>query len=104
MNDITELELAKRISALDHNTNSRLRRIESKLVRGFEELGISTDKNDGWLTVDDDARIVYVDTIGRSLMVMLSDMARCGATAYGENYEIIHKGEQIAVVEFRKVI
>ena len=85
-------------------TSRTLTRIESKLVRGFEELGISTDKREDWLTVDNDARIVYVDTIGRSLMVLLSEMQRHGATHYGENYEIVHKGETIALVELRKLI
>jgi hypothetical protein len=37
-------------------------------------------------------------------MVLLSDMGRLGATHYGDNYEVIHKGVTIAVVELRKVV
>lgn len=96
--------IIKRLSRLEKETLSRLVRVESKLVRGFEELGISTDKDDDWLTVDNAARMVYVSTIGRSLMVLLSDMGRLGATHYGDNYEVIHKGVTIAVVELRKVV
>ena len=96
--------IIKRLSRLEKETLSRLVRVESKLVRGFEELGISTDKDDDWLSVDNAARIVYVSTIGRSLMVLLSDMGRLGATHYGVNYEVIHKGVTIAVVELRKVV
>jgi hypothetical protein len=97
-------DLISRLSKFEQNITTRLTRTESKLVRGFEELGITTDTRNNWLTVDDAARIVYVDTIGRSLMVLLADMARQGATHYGDNYEVVHKGETIAVVEFRKVI
>ena len=96
--------IIKRLSRLEKETLSRLVRVESKLVRGFEELGISTDKDDDWLSVDNAARIVYVSTIGRSLMVLLSDMGRLGATHYGDNYKVIHKGVTIAVVELRKVV
>ena len=96
--------IIKRLSKLERDVNTRLTRMESKLVRGFEELGISTDKKADWLTIDDDARIVYVDTIGRSLMVLLTDMARAGASHYGDNYEIVHKGQTIAVTELRKLV
>jgi hypothetical protein len=100
----TDNTIINRLSRFERDTKTRLTRIESKLVRGFEELGISTDTNDDWLTVDDEARIVYVDTIGRSLMVLLADMSRAGATHFGDHYEVVHKGITVAVVELRKVI
>lgn len=93
-----------RLSRMERDVTNRLTRIESKLVRGFEELGIATDKRDDWLTVDNEARIVYVDTIGRSLMVLLSDMARAGAKHFGDNYEVVHKGKTVAVVELRQLV
>lgn len=99
-----DVPLEKRLSRMERESISRLTRIESKLVRGFEELGISTDKDGEWLTVDDDARVVYVSTIGRSLMVLLTDMARLGATHFGQSYEVVHKGEAIAHVELRKIV
>ena len=40
------------------NVTSRLVRLESKLVRGFEELGVSLDVQRDWLTVDNAAKIV----------------------------------------------
>jgi len=96
--------LLNRLSRFEQNVTTRLTRTESKLVRGFEELGIATDTNNDWLTVDNDARIVYVDTIGRSLMVLLAEMVRLGATHFGDNYEVVHKGETIAIVELRKIV
>lgn len=81
---------------------NRLIRIESKLVRGFEELGVNIVSRDDWLSVDDPARTVFVSTLGRSLTVLLSDMDRAGATQVGKEYEIVHKGEIVGTVVFRR--
>lgn len=99
-----EITLNRKLSRIEREVTTRLTRMESKLVRGFEELGISTDKKTDWLTVDDDARVVYVDTIGRSLMVLLNDMVRVGATHIGEQYEVVHRGQTVAVIELQKVV
>ena len=79
---------------------NRLVRIESKLVRGFEELGVNIDGDNDWLTVDDASRVVYVATLGRSMQVLLTDMARKGATHLGKEYEVIHKGNVVATITF----
>ena len=81
---------------------NRLTRMESKLVRGFEELGINISTGADWLTVDDATRVVYVSTIGRSLAVMLTDMQRQGATQEGKEYEIVHRGEVIGSIAYRR--
>jgi hypothetical protein len=81
---------------------NRLIRIESKLVRGFEELGVNIVSRDDWLTVDNAARTVFISTLGRSMTVMLSDMERAGATHVGKEYEIVHKGEVVGTVIFRR--
>ena len=99
-----EITLNRKLSRIEREITTRLTRMESKLVRGFEELGISTDKKTDWLTVDDDARVVYVDTIGRSLMVLLNDMVRVGATHIGEQYEVVHRSQTVAVIELQKVV
>lgn len=83
---------------------NRLTRIETKLVRGFEELGVNIDKDNEWITVDDESRVVYISTLGRSMTVMLSDMARLGATKYGSEYDVVHRGELIGTVVFRKIL
>ena len=72
---------------------NRLVRIESKLVRGFEELGVNIDADSAWLSIDEPSRTVYVSTLGRSVTVLLSDMARAGATQVGKEYNIIHRGD-----------
>ena len=91
------------MASYEREVMSRLIRIESKLVRGFEELGVNIDKDTDWLSVEDDARIVYISTLGRSMTVMLSDMARAGATHYNREYEIIHKGDVVGTIMFRPI-
>ena len=78
----------------------RLTRIESKLVRGFEELGVNIDTDREWLTVDNESRVVYLSTLGRSLMVTLNDMAQRGATHVGHEYDIVHKGDVVGTIVF----
>jgi len=77
--------------------------MKSKLVRGFEEIGVNIDKDNNWLSVDDASRVVYISTLGRSILVMLSDMAREGATHFSENYEIVHNGETVGLITFNRV-
>lgn len=77
---------------------SRLIRLESKLVRGFEELGIGLEADRNWLTVEDETNTVYVSTIGRSLSVLIQEMKSHGAKKFGEWYEVVHKGHVVASV------
>lgn len=81
-----------------NSSTARLTRIESKLVRGFEELGVSLDVDPEWMTVDDDSNTVYVSTIGRSLVVVIQEMKARGATKVGQHYEIVHGGQVVASV------
>jgi hypothetical protein len=82
---------------------NRLTRIETKLVRGFEELGVNIDKDTEWLSVDEPNRVVYISTLGRSMTVMLSDMARAGATKVGGWYDIVHRGDVVGTIAFKKI-
>lgn len=79
---------------------TRLIRMESKLVRGFEELGVSLEVDDDWLSVDDASNIVYLSTLGRSLTVVLQEMKARGATKVGKDYEVVHKGETICMLTY----
>jgi len=92
------------MATYEREVMNRLVRIESKLVRGFEELGVNIDKDADWLTVDDAARVVYISTMGRSLTVLLTDMVRAGATQSGKVYEVIHKGEIVGSVMFQPAV
>ena len=53
--------------------------------------------------VDDVQRMVFVSTLGRSLTVILSDMARQGATQLGKPYEIMYRNTNVGSVVFRPI-
>lgn len=81
--------------ASDYETIDRLRRIETKLVRFAEELGIDTDVQRDWLSVDNNTMVIYVSTLGRSMAVMKMEAMRRGAKA-GNFYDVVHKGDVCA--------
>lgn len=79
---------------------ARLVRIESKLVRGFEELGVELGVDKRWLTVDDAANTIYVSTLGRSMQVIIQEMKALGATKVGEYYEVVSGGQVVAYIKY----
>jgi hypothetical protein len=91
-------------SKFERDMMNRVMRIETKLTRGFEELGVNIDADTEWLTLDEEQCVVYVSTMGRSMTVLLSDMARAGATQEGKHYDIVHRGEVVGSVVFRKIV
>lgn len=88
---------------LEKELMNRLTRIETKLVRGFEELGVNIDKDTEWLSLDEPNRVVYISTLGRSMTVMLSDMQRAGAIKEGSWYDIVHRGDVVGTIAFKKI-
>ena len=88
---------------IDKELVNRLTRIETKLVRGFEELGVNIDKDAEWLSVDEPNRVVYISTLGRSMTVMLSDMQRGGAVKEGDWYDIVHRGDVVGTILFKRI-
>lgn len=77
---------------------NKLTRLESKVVRGFEELGADTDVDPNWLSVDEASRVVYVSTLGRSFKIMHSVAIQRGASQFGKEYDIVHKGDVVGTV------
>jgi hypothetical protein len=77
---------------------NKLTRLESKMVRGFEELGADTDADPNWLSVDDASRVIYVSTLGRSFKIMHSVAVAKGAKQFGKEYDIVHKGDVVGTV------
>jgi len=79
---------------------SRLIRLESKLVRGFEELGIALNQETDWLFVDEEALTVHIKTTGRSISAILKRMQECGAMSPGSFYKLKYRGETIGSIAF----
>lgn len=77
-----------------------LARIEAKMTRGFESLGVSVDKDVDWMTVDDVKREVRITTMSHSLKVVLAEMARRGATKRGSEYELIYQDGTVGWIIF----
>ena len=86
------------MTVFEQDVINRLTRVESKLVRGFEELGVNIVSNKDWLTVDEPSRTVFISTLGRSLTVMLNDMARAGAAQWGKTYDVVHRGNIVGTI------
>ena len=72
----------------------RLKRIETKLTLGFEELGVVTDGDPDWLSVQ--GGTVFVSTLTRSVKAILDEAARRGAKVGHGDYELVHGGKVIA--------
>jgi len=78
----------------------RLKRIETKVVRFAEELGVDTEANRDWLTADVANHVIYVSTLGRSLQVIRSEAIRKGVPdGAGKTYDIVHKGELVGTMD-----
>lgn len=86
---------------LEQTIEERLVRLETKLTRGFEELGIALESNTTWLTVDEASRIVNLKTDGRSLKVILREMHKRGASSFGEIYQMKMNGRFIGSIVLR---
>jgi hypothetical protein len=80
-------------------TINKLTRLESKLVRGFEEMGIDTGVDPNWLVVNDEARTLYVATLGRSIKIVHSVAIQRGASQFQKFYDIVHKGDVVGTIK-----
>ncbi|WP_411358234.1 hypothetical protein [Pseudidiomarina salilacus] len=79
----------------------RLVRLETKLSRGFEELGICLESDPNWLKVDEKRKRVLLSNEGRSLIVIREAMRRQGAMSVGELYELVYAGAVIGTIVYR---
>ena len=75
---------------------NRLTRMETKLIRGFEELAVDTDIDPDWLSVQDGT--IFISNMGRSLKVIMETAKKKGAKIGEHEYEIVHKGRAVAWV------
>lgn len=78
---------------------SRVVRLETKLVRGFSELGIDLDAEHG-LSLDDEKRILHTSTLGRAHKVMVKAIQDLGGSHFGEEYKIHFNGKFAGTIVF----
>lgn len=73
-----------------------LTRMESRIVRGFSELGVDVQANSDWLTVVDGT--IYITSLGRSLQAMQQEARRQGALIGTKKYDVIYAGKWVATI------
>ena len=69
-----------------------LRRMETRIVRGFEGLGISVADTAGWITANHEKKHLYINSKGKSLVGLQIAMRELGCPA-GVYYEIHSAGQ-----------
>jgi hypothetical protein len=78
--------------------SERLRRIETRVMRGFEEIGVDLYDQKDWLTVDEASKTLYVATMGRSLQVINNTAKKQGAVV-GKLYDVVWRGKALASLQ-----
>lgn len=98
MDDIQKNQSNKRF---EKDLMMRLVRIETKMTRGFSEIGVDIDEED-WLEVDDENKNVYISTLGRALKIMIKAMQLKGATQKNQEYSIYYQDEIIGSIVYNQ--
>lgn len=78
---------------MDKDIEHTLRRIETRMIRGFNELGTDVLEVPNWLRVD--GNTIYVTSIGHSLMAMIKRAKEKGAKIGEQEYEVVYEGEVV---------
>lgn len=98
----TDQSISKQIPKLEKSLAARLVRLETKLVRGFEEQGIVTELGPDWLWVDHKAGTITIDTLGHSLMAIIKEIRRDGAELLPE-YTIFFDDKAIGSLRLKEL-
>jgi len=103
MTETIEVGSVNKLNKMHKEILLRLIRMETKLVRGFSEMGIDLDC-DNWMEVDNHNRAVYLKSMGRSMMVIASNMKKLGATQLGQEYDLIFQGKVVGSILYEGVV
>lgn len=76
----------------------KMTRLETRITRGFEELGIDTYAHSDWLFVDNATRTIHVTTGGRSLLVIAKTAKNKGAELDDHDYHLCLEGDVIGTL------
>ena len=93
-NSLKELQIHQR------NFMERLQRLESRLVRGFEELGVRVCDDAEWFSVDINQKTVHLKSNGKSLASIELAMHAAGCVV-GDVYELRIREELVAMMSLR---
>jgi len=79
-----------------NDLKGRLIRLETKVIRGFEELGADTNQDPNWLEVEGDS--IHINTMGRSMQVILATARKKGAAIGTRPYTVRYRGKAVATI------
>lgn len=75
----------------------RLQRIETRLVRGFGEMGVKVVDDEDWCNVDIERLEIHLKGLGRNIRSIQLAIASAGGCS-GDYYDVIVDGEIEATV------
>ena len=75
----------------------RLQRIESRVVRGFTELGVPVCDDEDWIRVDNERHEVHMKGTGRSIKAVQLAIRKSEGYSSG-NYTVLVQGQTVATV------
>lgn len=81
---------------MQESIESKLTRIETKMIRGFEELGADTSFDHNWLSVE--GNTIYINTLSRSLVVLIATAKKQGAKIGEQKYDVMYRAEIVATI------
>ena len=81
---------------MDADIKHMLTRMESRIVRGFSELGVDVKADDNWLTID--GGNIYITTLTRSLQSLLDEADKKGARIGLIQYNVFYEDGWVAQI------
>ena len=76
----------------------RLIRIESKMVRAFDSIGLNTSVDDVWLEVKQQDKVINLLTNDRSLTAIKNELLKKGIPQFKGSYNLYFNGEIIGSI------
>jgi hypothetical protein len=78
----------------------RLQRIESRLVRGFSELGVRVTDDEDWFVVDHSSKTISLKSSGKSIASIEIAMRAAGCEV-GSMYDLLIAGDRTGTLLMR---
>lgn len=76
----------------------RLIRIESKMVRAFDSIGLNTCVSDDWLEVNQQDKVIKLLTNDRSLTAIKNELLKKGIPQFKATYNLYSNGDMIGSI------
>ena len=81
----------------------QLKRIETRVVRGFTEMGVRVTDDAEWCRIDTERREFHMKGAGKTLRVMQMALASTVGSK-GDYYDVVVSGEKVATISALTII